>query len=567
MAIETDDWHVARVLLNEAKVSGCCIAPPDAPAWMHTADAVPYLCLGLPATPAEAPEMRVYTSGWPTTEGVMVLDPNEAFTADMRAGLAVRSERALRDLLGAVPRGMTVLFYYAEAWILDVLKELCVGQELPAREGYFCTPQAFTPDTRQPVLHLGPADHDVLRDHWSPAVWEEVTAEGYEVFACVKGDTVEAFCFSWPVETGRREVHGLQAVRNWDAGYGESAFSAATADVLARGDVATCTVVLAGADPEAEVPLRLGYRPFYRVREFVGVKRGSGTFAPTTVDAFFQWPDDPPPRRPLGPQVPPVDIAVVRELAEARGRRRHGLFTAEGLLLAERALNDGLAIESMLYTAELERHPEGLALLHAAWRAGVPHAQISTGGMGTLTATRPLPPVLTIIAAHLQDVERLPLHAGSLLMVAEALQNPDNLGMLIRTADAMGADAVVVAGGGADPMHRQSVRAARGAVGRLPLRFCQDLPAWLDRLGGEGVEVWGATPQGSAAAFALAGQPPLALVVGNETHGLHECTLAACNAWVQIPMAPGQDSLNVAVAAGMLLYEAVRGRLTRGASV
>ena len=281
-----------------------------------------------------------------------------------------------------------------------------------------------------------------------------------------------------------------------------------------------------------------------------------------TAEAFFQVGDvvRTSIRVRSSPSAPPMDAAIVRELAEAKGRMRQGLFTAEGVLLAERAIRDGLAVETILYTAELERRPEGLALLRAAWRAGVAHQRISAGRMGALTPARPLPSALTVIGARLLDAEQLPLHAGSVVMVAAALQNPDNLGMLIRTADAMGVDAVVVAGGGADPLHRQRVRAARGAVGRLPLRLCHDLPSWLRRLAADGVGVWGATPHGSAAAFVVERRPPLAVVVGNEHNGLDEPTLAACTARVQISMAPGQDSLNVAVAAGMLLYEIVRGR-------
>ncbi len=564
MAVETLDWRAARAFVDEAKVRECCTAPTDAPEWMWQADAVPYLCLGLPEKPPAQRDtpFHVFASGWTQLEGVMIQMPEPDFAAGVRAAVVARSERALRDLLLTFPPGVTGLFYYSAPWALDVLSELFEGQSLPAREGYFATAQTFTPARTWPVRRLGDGDYEVLHAHWSPEVWEEVMADGYTVFAAPRGTGmgVAAFCFHWAIDSDRREVHGLQGVRDWNAGYAESVFSAATEDVLARGQVATCTACLAGL-PWAEVPLRVGYRRFYTVRQFVGVKRGSGTFERTTAEAFFYGPRPAQaPRRTVSSSPSrEVDMATVRALGEAKGRRRLGLFVAEGLTLAQRALQDGLPVEALIYTGGLERRPEGLSLLESAWRAGVPHQRVSDGVMGTLTATRPLPVVLAVVHARLEEAARLPLHAGSVLIVAEDLQNPDNLGMVVRTADAMGADAVVVSG--ADPLHRQCVRSARGAVGRIPIRVCDDVATWLLGLRGDGIRVWGATPKGAQIAYRSAMVAPLALAVGNEQHGLSAETLAACTDHVRIPMAPGQDSLNVGVAAGMLLYEAARQRI------
>jgi TrmH family RNA methyltransferase len=149
------------------------------------------------------------------------------------------------------------------------------------------------------------------------------------------------------------------------------------------------------------------------------------------------------------------------------------------------------------------------------------------------------------------------------VLAAEDLQNPDNLGMVLRTADAAGVEAVVVAGRTTDPLHRGCVRAARGAVGRIPIFRCPGLPEWAERLRERGFQVVGATAHGDVELFDTDLTPPIAVIVGNEETGLRRETLAACSTRLAIPMAPGQDSLNVGVAAGVVLFELVRQRQRR----
>jgi TrmH family RNA methyltransferase len=180
--------------------------------------------------------------------------------------------------------------------------------------------------------------------------------------------------------------------------------------------------------------------------------------------------------------------------------------------------------------------------------------------MGTLTPTRPLPPVIAAVRLRLRDATELDTGPDTVLLVTEDLQNPDNLGMVLRTADAAGVAAVVVAGEASDPLHRNCVRAARGAVGRIAIFTCADLPAWLADLGGRGFQVVGATAHADLSLFECRLRTPIAIVVGNEEHGVTRRALDACTERVRIPMAPGQDSLNVGVAAGVLLYDLQRRR-------
>ncbi|MCW3055891.1 MAG: rRNA methylase, partial [Chthonomonadales bacterium] len=124
--------------------------------------------------------------------------------------------------------------------------------------------------------------------------------------------------------------------------------------------------------------------------------------------------------------------------------------------------------------------------------------------------------------------------------------------------EAAGVEGVIVVGNGSDPFHKNCVRAARGAVGRIPILSCRSLEQFLWHLQTTGCAVVGAALGADKTLFQCAMQPPIAVVVGNEQHGISRPVLEVCSAQVQIPMSPGQDSLNVGVATGLMLYEVFR---------
>ncbi|HZP80390.1 MAG TPA: RNA methyltransferase [Chthonomonadaceae bacterium] len=257
-------------------------------------------------------------------------------------------------------------------------------------------------------------------------------------------------------------------------------------------------------------------------------------------------------------------LAQFAELAHAAGRQRRAQFVAEGVTLVQRALDDGLPVEALLCTPGLLRAPEGADLIQNARQAGIPHYQVTDGLMGKVTTTRPVPTVAAAICARLREAETFHIAPGTALLIAENINNPDNLGMILRTADAAGAEGVLVAGEGADPFHKNCVRAARGAVGRLPLLSCRSLETYLRGLHAAGVTVVGAALEAEWELYRCALKPPIAVVVGNEQEGISRPVLEACSHRVRIPMAPGQDSLNVGVAAGVMLYEVFRQKIAPG---
>jgi RNA methyltransferase, TrmH family len=348
------------------------------------------------------------------------------------------------------------------------------------------------------------------------------------------------------VESGWRALEGVLVL---GAGPGPRPVAAAAANERALRDV-----LLRGL-PRGE-PLRVHVPLDWHldaVAELVDGHLVDGAFAGVKRGAAKPWP---PGDGLLGKRDAVVEL--LRDLAQPAGRDRHGRFVVEGPTLVGRAIAGGLPVESLVYRSDLLHDPAGIELLDAARAAGIPCWRASDGLLGTLTATRPLPDAMAAVHLRLRDAAELTPARARVVLVAENVQNPDNLGMVLRTADAAGVHAVVVAGAPTDPLHRNCVRAARGAVGRLPILRCADLPAWVGALRERGFRVHAATAHGEVRLYEADLAAPVAVVVGNEETGVTPDTQVACTARLVIPMAPGQDSLNVGVAAGVALFEIVR---------
>ena len=282
---------------------------------------------------------------------------------------------------------------------------------------------------------------------------------------------------------------------------------------------------------------------FYR-----GVKRGSGAIAEQRTISKRK----------------DAAAADMRQLATLTGKLAYSQFVVEGDLMVERAVRDGLPIEKILYTTALLEVSEEQSLLKRAAADNISCYQVNDGVMGSITTTRPVPSIIASVYFNFRDFSsesgkpNFHFSPGCTMLIAENIANPDNLGMTLRTADAAGVSAVLLSSDGASPFHKNCVRASRGAVGRLPLYYATDIGTAIEALRLLGWRVLGGTSSAQKALYTMKFSPPTAIVVGNENTGLSTEARASCTELVRVPMAPGQSSLNVGVAAGVLLYELAR---------
>lgn len=243
----------------------------------------------------------------------------------------------------------------------------------------------------------------------------------------------------------------------------------------------------------------------------------------------------------------------LRRRREAEGGDMEGIFVAEGALVAGRALAAGYRALAVLVDASRDDPlPVGLAPDVTVYRAGprvisaITGYQTHRGALVTL-ARRPLPAPEDVLAGARRVV------------VAEGVVNPTNMGVIVRSAAALGFDALLLDPTSCDPLYRRANRASMGEGFALPHARTDRLPAGLDVIRDAGLTVVALTP--AADALALSELPDrvgpdarLALVLGSEGPGLTPATETAADLRVRIPLAATVDSLNVGVAAGIACY-------------
>ena len=245
-------------------------------------------------------------------------------------------------------------------------------------------------------------------------------------------------------------------------------------------------------------------------------------------------------------------LTLARDLLRRKARERNGLFVAEGIRTVESLLASRLTVRAALACDLIDRTPRGALLAAALLARDIEVVRVSEREFISASDTENPQGVLAIAEQPVGTLESLQLTSGDRLLVLDGVQDPGNVGTLLRTAAALGVRATLVLPGTADVWNAKVVRSAVGMQFTHPTVGCTE-PAMLGFLKSRGVALWGAAAEGSAVG-SVAAPEKLALIVGNEGAGLKPELRDACDALVAIPMVVGAESLNVAVAAGILLH-------------
>lgn len=236
-------------------------------------------------------------------------------------------------------------------------------------------------------------------------------------------------------------------------------------------------------------------------------------------------------------------IKLIRSLGERKNRRERGLFVAEGIAMLERALALGWTPEFLLATKPPMLWDDVKPLI------------VSDKVMAELSAQNNPHEVLAVFKTRYERGAR----PEGVWLALEDIRDPGNLGTMLRTAEAAGITGIILAGDCCDPYAPESVRASTGsifasAVAHMPREKLLDLiKGWP----GDSV----ATAMSAPADFRTTYRAPTLIVMGSEARGLSQAVQSACSKLVRIPMAKGVDSLNVATATALMLYEVRRSAL------
>jgi RNA methyltransferase, TrmH family len=243
-------------------------------------------------------------------------------------------------------------------------------------------------------------------------------------------------------------------------------------------------------------------------------------------------------------------VAAAVKLHRHIGRRRAARFLAEGPNLVEAALRRGLVSEVFATESALSRF--------GAMLTGAPVHLVTERAAKALSET--VTPVGLVAVCSLPEVGLADVLADGprLVAVAVEISEPGNAGTLIRVADAMGADAVVLAGHSVDPYNGKCLRGSAGSIFSIPVVTEPDAVHAVSALGSAGLQVLATTVDGEVSLEDAALDAPTAWLFGPESHGLPSELAEMATHRVRIPMSGSADSLNVAAAASICLYHSAR---------
>ena len=260
-------------------------------------------------------------------------------------------------------------------------------------------------------------------------------------------------------------------------------------------------------------------------------------------------------------QITSKDNASFKEavkLQSPKEARKAGVFTAEGLRAVDEVLSSDFEIASLwLEDGFCETNPGYIRSLE---NVSAPACRISRAMFKRLGETENPQGILAIVRRKKWDVKAVLSKDDPLFVILEDLQDPGNVGTILRTADAAGAAAVFVSKGTADPYSPKVVRASMGALLHLPVISYPTVGELSPVLKKKGVRLIAGDLKGTCTPWEADLRGAAAILIGNEGAGLSKEASSLADVLVRIPM-PGQaESLNAAVASGMLLYESVRQR-------
>lgn len=230
-----------------------------------------------------------------------------------------------------------------------------------------------------------------------------------------------------------------------------------------------------------------------------------------------------------------------KKLLTKKERDKSGTFIVEGFHLVEEALKEQEQVIEIIVSEQVGLPP--------GWDTGSAHVTLVTEEISNTLSDTEAPQGIYAVC---RQVEMEAKQAKTYLLI-DAVQDPGNLGTMIRTADAAGIDAVIVGRGSVDVYNAKVLRSAQGSHFHLPI-IRGDLSEWIDKLAGKNIPVYGTALEGAAAYTNTSSSDSFALIVGNEGNGVNKDLLAKTTANLYIPIYGKSESLNVAVATGILLY-------------
>lgn len=248
---------------------------------------------------------------------------------------------------------------------------------------------------------------------------------------------------------------------------------------------------------------------------------------------------------------------VVQWQSKAKERRKDGVYVVEGFKMFEEAPKDKVLEVYLAQDAE-DRTREKASLWEKLEQTG--YEVVATELFRKMSDTQTPQGILTVLRKPEYHLEELLQQENPLFVVLEDLQDPGNLGTILRTGEGAGITGVIMSAQTVDIFNPKTIRATMGSVYRVPFLYVEDLGNTLQQMHAHGIHTYAAHLKGDTYYDSFSFREPTAFLIGNEGSGLKKETADLAEYYLKIPMEGQVESLNAAIATSLLMYEAHRQR-------
>lgn len=247
---------------------------------------------------------------------------------------------------------------------------------------------------------------------------------------------------------------------------------------------------------------------------------------------------------------------IVKLHKQPKYRRASALFITEGFKMLKEAAENGCLVKTYISEFVLGKRPESLEWICKKF----PYETVSDQVFRQLSDTVTTQGILGIVKQPSYNIEDVLDDKKHIWLLLDDIRDPGNLGTIMRTAEGAGMSAVIMGKGTADLFNPKTVRSTMGAIFRMPFVYVDDITEVIKQIKDNGYKVYGTAMEGSTTYDMADYTKGAGIVIGNEANGIQDSVLECITESINIPMAGKLESLNAAVAAAVVMYEAARQR-------
>lgn len=251
-------------------------------------------------------------------------------------------------------------------------------------------------------------------------------------------------------------------------------------------------------------------------------------------------------------------IKHIRMLHKRKFREKNNEFIIEGLRIIEHGINNNANISAVYYGEEIAKTNRGRALLDKIIHSNIDLYKVNEKILKEISTTDNSQGIIGVVKIKTYDLNDIIDRDKFILVILDRLQDPGNVGTIIRTADSAGIDGIIALKGTVDIYNSKTIRSTMGSIFTLPVIYIDEAWEIINELKSRDVDIIATTLQAEKYHFQANYRNKSAVIIGNEANGISDDLVELSNLKVKIPIIGKAESLNASIASGIIMYEIVR---------